>query len=486
MTIRNKTKHSAKCESCDYVALSKGDMDDHVRQNHREDVNLHECQICQEMIPLPGTWGHRKHFIQAHGGNEVKCDQCDEIFPTMAQLNKHMRNLHSAKSQYLQDKATRGEIAIIKNPEQTPLARPIRPVDLRAEERKKTRSVVKLIQCALCPSIIEGCQNFTTHFKEKHDGNRFQCDQCDYRTNVWEDLRAHRLSQHNMVWGEGPLYICKIKVKWQNGGECGFKRQYMADFLNHLKVVHEAERSHECNVCGKTFKSVSTLNQHIKNSHLTVKKRFACPFEGCNFTADYQQQVDHHQDVHRDPSERLNTVICPQCGVTYRDQHSLNHHVKRVHLKERNFQCNHCEMSFFNRRQLLGHVSDRHEEKKFFCPECNKGFGRKTPLIKHIRVIHMNVKQFRCTLCNQSFQSSCNLSYHVGRKHMGFGHEEAKKKRHLARNHPAFEKLAEDKEIEETLLNDISNSIPDLPPTKRLKFGQSGVPVDRSFNIKKV
>ena len=52
-----------------------------------------------------------------------------------------------------------------------------------------------------------------------------------------------------------------------------------------------------------------------------------------------------------------------------------------------------------------------HEKKRFKCEFCNKMFGRKSGLIKHVR-IHTNEKPFDCNYCQAKFRSKPQLVSH--------------------------------------------------------------------------
>ena len=396
-----------------------------------------QCTICKETIP---KWGSKRHYAKVHGTNQhfvpgtnLKCSQCDQLFPSPYRLSLHMRNIHSTKFQILEEREAKGEVLIIRNPERIPLLRPIEPTNLTGEEKKDGKRVLNKLKCALCPAVIEGNSNFVSHLNEAHEGKKYGCDQCDYTTKKTRDLLQHRLAIHNMFWGNGSIFVCRI-----NG--CGMKKINVDEFLLHLKTHDTTERLFECNVCGKSFKTKLIMDQHVKLSHLMVIKPYPCQVEGCNFSTHSPKLLDNHMEVHRDPSERLNIVVCQQCGMCV-NQKNLNRHVRTVHLKEKNFPCEDCNMTFFDASSRRKHYKNVHEEKTMVCPKCNKGFGNRSNYLRHIKVQHMDAKRFRCTICNQEFRESCNLSYHVGRKHMGFSDEEAKAKRHLARQHPAFQKI---------------------------------------------
>ena len=51
--------------------------------------------------------------------------------------------------------------------------------------------------------------------------------------------------------------------------------------------------------------------------------------------------------------------------------------------------------------------------KNFKCDECDQSFGRKEILDKHIATVHRNEKKFKCDYCEKSFGVSSNLYRHM-------------------------------------------------------------------------
>ena len=66
----------------------------------------------------------------------------------------------------------------------------------------------------------------------------------------------------------------------------------------------------------------------------------------------------------------------------------LTLHIKGVHEKIKEFNCDRCNKNFFKAYNLKVHVQTVHEkERKFICQICKKGFGISRTLQKH-SVLH--------------------------------------------------------------------------------------------------
>ena len=51
--------------------------------------------------------------------------------------------------------------------------------------------------------------------------------------------------------------------------------------------------------------------------------------------------------------------------------------------------------------------------KNFQCDECDQSFGQKPHLDRHIATVHRNEKKFKCDYCEKSFGVSSNLYRHM-------------------------------------------------------------------------
>ena len=102
---------------------------------------------------------------------------------------------------------------------------------------------------------------------------------------------------------------------------------------------------------------------------------------------------------------------CDLCGKTYKRMYTLNCHVKRVHASEkptRIFVCSICNHEFSQRANLGKHFNEIHEQnKEFTCDLCEKQFKRKDHLTGHKNAIHgTSDKGFICDLCQKTFIST--------------------------------------------------------------------------------
>ena len=84
------------------------------------------------------------------------------------------------------------------------------------------------------------------------------------------------------------------------------------------------------------------------------------------------------------------TCDMPGCEVKFDRLKKKEYHWRRVHKKERLFECGTsvCEASFFDKSDLTRHENDIHKNVRFDCPKCDKSYSRQWYLSKHLEKNH--------------------------------------------------------------------------------------------------
>jgi DNA-directed RNA polymerase subunit RPC12/RpoP len=110
---------------------------------------------------------------------------------------------------------------------------------------------------------------------------------------------------------------------------------------------------------------------------------------------------------------------CEQCDKTYGLKGDLNRHINTVHLKQKNYKCDHCNESFGHKGTLNVHINTVHlKQKNYKCDHCNESFGKKSNMKAHINTIHLKQKNYKCDHCNESFGQKGNLKTHINTIHI--------------------------------------------------------------------
>ncbi|ODM91403.1 putative zinc finger protein, partial [Orchesella cincta] len=221
---------------------------------------------------------------------------------------------------------------------------------------------------------------------------RFPCKQCRSSFHTPSALTRHIKDIHD------PSYIFTIKCAICDKG---FHTNY--NHQSHMRT-HTNEKPYSCSVCRNTFTHPTSLKNHMKRIHSTVKVNpFSCLFCDKRFYGSYSQ-----------PHKRTTK------GFHWK--HYLVVHTNRVHSGEKRFQCVFCEKLLTERSYLSSHIRGNHisNEKPYFCKECRASFYRPGTLTEHIRKIHedKDPKPFKCILCKRGFPTNTHMLYHL-RVHTG-------------------------------------------------------------------
>ncbi|XP_064598323.1 uncharacterized protein LOC135464734 [Liolophura sinensis] len=147
-------------------------------------------------------------------------------------------------------------------------------------------------------------------------------------------------------------HVCKIKL--------------MADNRKACKT---------CNFCGKSFKTVNSLNQHVR---VHTNER---PFE------------------------------CKECGKAFRRTSTLFEHM-RIHGGEKRFLCSICGRKFLRKSDHTAHLRIHNNDFRHRCTECGKGFKGNAQLEVHMRK-HTGETPFLCTVCGRKFKHPFGLRVHM-------------------------------------------------------------------------
>ena len=85
----------------------------------------------------------------------------------------------------------------------------------------------------------------------------------------------------------------------------------------------------QCDVCLKTFATRQILRRHEK-IHTDRKRPFACPFPNCTSTFYRRAHLTAHQRVH----SKNRDFACPHCQKAYKHVQTLQSHMRRNHPKK--------------------------------------------------------------------------------------------------------------------------------------------------------
>ncbi|XP_076106866.1 uncharacterized protein LOC143075360 [Mytilus galloprovincialis] len=184
----------------------------------------------------------------------------------------------------------------------------------------------------------------------------------------------------------------------------------MTDDTTSLKP----KKQWKCAKCNLIFQSFSERAEHMRKLH----KPYPC--ELCDWVGVQPHlYASHMYGQHKVViySERYPLVQCDFQGCTYKCLNiNMKDHMRCHKYKKEKLVCHVCGMEFTSEGGLRAHSSyHKEEEMKFKCKECDKVFGWKHELSKHLTAEHKTHNL--CHLCPFKSKNKTSLIVHLHNKH---------------------------------------------------------------------
>ena len=114
----------------------------------------------------------------------------------------------------------------------------------------------------------------------------------------------------------------------------------------------------------------------------------------------------------------LKSHVC-RCGKSFPRPRQLMEHIKVVHLQLKDYKCRYCGTAFPNNSKLAFHVKSVHMKMKDHkCSRCDTAFVTRSLLRRHERSVHLLLKDYTCKDCGQPFSTNSNMHAHIRNVHL--------------------------------------------------------------------
>ncbi|XP_053683511.1 zinc finger protein 160-like [Sabethes cyaneus] len=321
MTVRSLNLHKkmhaqpVKCKYCD-----RRYSDERAREGHVKTFHLGEgapCpSACEQCGIVCSSAAALKRHLRDHKNN-LKCDQCDEIFHRRYKLKEHVARVHENQ-----------------------------PTDI--------------FECNVCHRVVHSLGSYNAHLKMHISGKTYQCELCPMKFHTAGNMRLHKKihidnpnykphrdwSGHYTVHhepGQDKIFSCKLCgktftksiIRISNHLKLHFKEiecdQCQRKFVNESQLkahyaVHTGIRQHKCGYCAKDFMHKSNLRQHLKLHR--NEQNYACEFCGKLFT--YRENMKTHIRIHH---LQESPYACDPCSMKFVDDASLSRHMTACHAE---------------------------------------------------------------------------------------------------------------------------------------------------------
>jgi len=215
-------------------------------------------------------------------------------------------------------------------------------------------------------------------------------------------------------------------------------------------IKDNADINWNCHICDdKPFATKAEYKEHEAEIHVK-EGMIVCPYENCNkkyrvTETRYGQSrlIVRHIERHKE-KERTKEYVCSECGKTFKNKRSLLPHMQ-IHRGIKDVPCDICGQMFYSKTFLWSHkMQSKCGAEEVVCPTCGKACKNKYYLKRHLmqhtgerpykcefegcgkgffdsqtlqnhRKIHLDIKEYQCSLCPKAFRQSYALVIHMKR-----------------------------------------------------------------------
>ncbi|KAI5728610.1 hypothetical protein M8J77_018547 [Diaphorina citri] len=411
--------------------------------NDQYEVNfMHECRECGSQFA-----DILKHSLETHLSLECPC--CSESFSERPALIEHFQSVHNTKSQVIYFPC------------------PLCPDKLRTESELGAHvathadTILAPYECFSCDFSDNDFMAMAKHIVESHcevtSDNRYECPICEDQETMassFHELCTHLYESHipeekvnlvscpvcNVRLGNDTAHIRShllthttrqtfIRPKYYRCPACnaGFKSQ-----INLVKHACPNIVNNRCEECDINFPSKMRHTFHLQH-HLEDPMQLKCDIcftdplfysilffpillysmfrcEECDINFPSKMRHTFHLQHHLEDPMQLK---CDICFTDFDDENSLYDHVRFIHVQDNQLKCTICNKeNFKNQLSLSIHMRYHENVREYECEICKKKFINKSTLKEH-SVSHMSVKPFKCEICGHYLSRASRLRAHL-------------------------------------------------------------------------
>ena len=189
--------------------------------------------------------------------------------------------------------------------------------------------------------------------------------------------------------------------------------QYDELYLKLLKIEEDIEKKYKlgkspkqvCNLCDKVFKSESSLEAHVKQSHQGNSAPWSCHLCGKTFTrkASLEEHIDRHKGFkqrhcHICDKYFYQTAYWRHMTAQHKEASSQSSPEQIKSSEEPLYQCGYCpdnkRKSFQSADKLNLHIKNVHTKvaNSHLCGECGQTFSNYHAMYQHQRRVHASLE----------------------------------------------------------------------------------------------
>ncbi|XP_063052714.1 uncharacterized protein LOC134447264 [Engraulis encrasicolus] len=394
-----------RCIECGRVYAYVGSLTKHMK-THNKILSPAVQSSLRKVAVIPRTTNGRK----------FRCTECGKAFVYATCLNNH-KKIHTDFNPGLRMRT--GETSVNNKNEETDLAssdegkglsftvqdssqlgklsaneRTVN-IDNEQEDLPSTGD-----ENGSSPAVQSSLHKVTDEPRTTH-GRKFRCTECGKAYVYASCLNNHKKTHTDFNPG---LKRCTGVTGEHNKNEetdLDFNPEIKRHKNTHGEIL-TGEEKHLCPYCGRAFRRIAYLREHIKTH--TGHRPYVCPV--CDKGFKQHSTLVSHKRLHTGEKPYL----CSFCGKAFVTSGACLHHT-RIHTGERPYKCEICEKTFTMSCHLTIHRRRHTDEKPFLCTVCPKRFKSPSVLKHHMR-IHTGEKPYECLICGMKFADSTRRNAH--------------------------------------------------------------------------
>ncbi|XP_053399552.1 zinc finger protein 43-like [Mercenaria mercenaria] len=290
------------------------------RMNRKIDAseNLYCCLVCQHF--KCASRDKFEEHIEKHVNKALECEYCEYIANSDIAIREH-------------------KWTCCKNPEKSNL-------------------------CSICGHWTGSNESRRLHMGKVHGIAEWKCLFCAEKFNT----RTERLGHMRIAHEEACQYC-----------ECCKRSKHLLSKDEYKSHLESCRSNVQCQICGMLIAARSIL-KHMNDKHEKIRKH-QCP--KCPYAAKTSRRLKTHLLSH----DKIHPHSCSLCSFTCIQPNQLKSHM-RTHTGEKPYKCKQCKYAAAWNVQLKEHVKVHCMETAVMCQNCDVLFKNEKTLNMHMKKEH--------------------------------------------------------------------------------------------------